>query len=76
MNKEEFDKLRPEEQRHLLSEYRKTAHAGELIFFDDENAHSLTTEETKQKLLKERDELLKQIYIEQHEEKNNNSRKI
>lgn len=74
MNETDFNKLSSEEQRHLSSEYRKTAHAEEVIFFNDENARSLTREEVKEKLLKKRDELLKEI--REVEEKNNNPRKI
>ena len=53
--------LNLEEQRHLFSEFRTTVHEGEIVFAEGENPYSLTQEEVKQKLIVQRDELLKQL---------------
>ena len=58
MTQGEFNKLSKEEQRHLSSEFRKTVHDGEIVFLNDKNAKSLTPQEAKEQLLKQRDELL------------------
>lgn len=58
MNEEKFSSLSKEEQMRLSSDFRKTVHDGEIIFVDDENAKSLTPQEAKEELLKQRDELL------------------
>lgn len=64
MNKEEYDKLSKEEQMRLSSDFRKTVHDGEIVFIDDENAKSLTPQEAKEQLLKQRNELLKSLGYE------------
>lgn len=58
MNEEKFNSLSKEEQVRLSSEFRKTVHDGEIVFVDDENAKSLTPQEAKEQLLKQRNELL------------------
>lgn len=58
MNEEKFNSLSKEEQMRLSSDFRKTVHDGEIVFVDDENAKSLTPQEAKVQLLKQRNELL------------------
>lgn len=58
MNEEKFNSLSKEEQVRLSSDFRKTVHDGEIVFVDDENVKSLTPQEAKEQLLKQRNELL------------------
>jgi len=58
MNEKKNNSLSKEEQLHFYSEFRKTVHDGEIVFVDDENAKSLTPQEAKEQLLKQRNELL------------------
>lgn len=58
MNEEKFNSLSKEEQVRLSSNFRKTVHDGEIVFVDAENAKSLTPQEAKEQLLKQRNELL------------------
>ncbi len=61
MNAENFNKLSKEEQMRLSSEFRKTVHDGEIVFIYDKNAKSLTPQEAKEQLLRQRNELLESL---------------
>lgn len=61
MNEEKFNSLSKEEQMRLASDFRKTVHDGEIFFVDVENAKSLTPQEAKEQLLKQRNELLESL---------------
>ena len=56
-----YNELSEEEQRHVSSEFRKTAHDGEFVFSDDKNARSLTPQEAKEELIKKRNALLAKL---------------
>ena len=71
MNKEEFYKLSEEEQRRLSSEFRKTVHEGEIVFIYDEDSKSLTPEEVREKLIKQRNELLDSLGFSKNNNFNN-----
>ncbi len=71
MNEEKFNSLSKEEQVRLSSDFRKTVHDGEIVFVDDENAKSLTPQETKEQLLKKRNELLTSLgFVPPHDAPN------
>ena len=61
LNEKKFRTLSQEEQNHISSDYRKTVHEGEIVFVDEKSAKAMTPQEIEQKLLRERDELLKTL---------------
>lgn len=58
MNREELNKLSEDQRKDLASDYRKTVHDGEIVFSNNRNEKSLTPEEAKEVLLRQRDKIL------------------
>ena len=58
MDKVKFYNLSEGEQKDYSSRFRKTVHDGEIVFLNDDSAKSLTPEEVKRLLIKQRNDLL------------------